>query len=144
MKRRIHAVALIVALSIGGACSTEPEPLEPSASPVFESSSPDPAAPAGNSDSSAKLVGPEAASAKLFDAWKKGDRVAAAEFAEPAAVEYLLSRKYTGPDPEIMGCEEEEGNFFCRYRFEASSMTFRLDGGVSTGYKVTEVTERAD
>lgn len=140
MKSRVRAVALVIALSVAGACSTDPAPLDPTPSPVFESSSPGPSEPGGQ----AKVVGPEAASAGLFDAWKAGDRTAAAEFAEPAAVEYLLSRKYTGPDPEVMGCEEEGDQFVCRYRFEASSMTFRLEGGVSTGYRVTQVTERAD
>lgn len=140
MKSRVRAVAVMIALTVAGACSTDPEPLEPTPSAVFESSSPGPREPGDQ----AKMVGPEAASQRLFEGWKAGDRTAAAEFAEPDAVDYLLSRKYTGPDPEVMGCEEEEDHFLCRYRFEASSMTFRLDGGVSTGYKVTEVTERAD
>jgi len=158
---KFRVLILIVAMAVAGACSSDPEPDEsasPAESPAAESPSPagSPAAlspgpsaiasvPAtGGIDDPFKLVSPEAAAAHILDAWKKGDKALAAKFADQKVVDALLSRPYTGPDPEFMGCDHEVDHYFCRYRFEASSMTFRVDGGVSAGYHVTELTERAD
>jgi hypothetical protein len=149
---KVKCFAMMMVLAVG--CSSEPAPapgrsVSPSEAPAAESPSPQPSAiesvPAtGGTDDPFKLVSPEAAAAHLFEAWKKGDKAMAAKFAEQDAVDTLLSRPYTGPDPEFMGCEHEVDHYFCRYRFEGSSMTFRVDGGVSAGYYVTEVTETAD
>ncbi len=43
-----------------------------------------------------------------------------------------------------MGCEHEVDHYLCRYRYEGGSMIFRVDGGVSAGYYVTQVTSVAD
>ena len=148
---KFRALVLIVAVAFAGACSPDPEPSEspsPAESPA-ESPSPEPSAIAsvpatGGTNDPFKLVSPESAAAQIFEAWKKGDKALAAKFADQDVVDTLLSRPYTGPDPEFMGCDHEVDHYFCRYRFEASSMTLRVDGGVSAGYHVTEVTERAD
>lgn len=119
-----------------GATESPSPDASPSVSPG-ETSSPAPADPM-------KLTRPEDSSAHLFEAWKAGDRTEAAKFADQKAVDALFARPYTGPDPEFMGCDHEVDHYFCRYRYEGSSMTFRVDGGVSAGYFVTEVTQNVD
>lgn len=59
-------------------------------------------------------------------------------------MENVFSRPYTGPDPEFMGCDHEVDHYFCRFRYEGGSTTYRVDGGNSAGYEVTEVTQTAD
>lgn len=91
-----------------------------------------------------KLTSPEESAKHLFEGWKAGDRTNALKFAEQEAVDDVFSRPYTGPDPEFMGCDHEVDHYFCRFRYEGGSTTYRVDGGVSAGYHVTEVAQTAD
>jgi hypothetical protein len=111
-----------------------------SASPSAEATG---AAPEASGDP-LKLTSPEESAKHLFEAWKAGNRTEALKFAQPAAVDEVFSRPYTGPDPEFMGCQHEVDHYLCQFRYEGGFTTYRVDGGVSAGYFVTSVTQTAD
>lgn len=144
--KRLVAVLLIAVVAAG--CADDPvveESPTPSAlaSPSASPLAPAPTSPTVTSDPQ-KLTEPEESAKHMFEAWKRGDRTDALKFAEPKAVDEVFSRPYTGPDPEFMGCDHEVDHYFCRFRYEGGSTTYRVDGGASAGYFVTEVTQTAD
>lgn len=143
-------VLLVVAL-MAAACAQDPAlegsppaPASPSesasASPTASASA---ASPAEAGDPQ-KMTSPEESARHLYESWKAGDKTEALKFAEQAAVDNVFSRPYTGPDPEFMGCDHEVDHYFCRFRYEGGSTTYRVDGGNSAGYVVTEMTQVAD
>ncbi|GLX02273.1 hypothetical protein Misp02_63590 [Microtetraspora sp. NBRC 16547] len=83
-------------------------------------------------------VAPATVAKRLFDAWLRGDRAAAAQVASPSAVNTLFSYVYRAPDG-FAGCT---GN---RCRFTHTSV--RVPGGLNgilmivSGTKVTRVYE---
>jgi hypothetical protein len=136
---------LVVALMAAG-CSQNPA-LEESPSAPEPTASPTAAATTASPDATGdpqKLTSPEEAAQHLFDSWKAGNKTEALKYADQAAVDEVFSRPYTGPDPEFMGCDHEVDHYFCRFRYEGGSTTYRVDGGNSAGYIVTEVTQTAD
>jgi len=143
---------LLVAAVVAGGCIRDDPVIEgsPTASASATASSTPSASPSATNSSppatadSQKLTDPADAARHLLDAWKAGDRTKALKFADQKAVDEVFSRPYTGPDPEFMGCDHEAGHYFCRFRYEGGSTTYRVDGGVSAGYRVTEVTQTAD
>ena len=147
----VRRVGVLAAAAIAAAgCSQNPA-VEPPAPSESASATPS-AAPSAVATSSSpaatsnpqKLTSPEEAARHLFDSWKAGNRAEALKFADQDAVDEVFSRPYTGPDPEFMGCDHEVDHYFCRYRYEGGSTTYRVDGGISAGYQVTEVTQSAD
>jgi hypothetical protein len=136
---------LVVALMTAG-CSQNPA-LEESPSAPAPTASPTAAVTTASPDATGepqKLTSPEEAAQHLFDSWKAGNKTEALKYADQAAVDEVFSRPYTGPDPEFMGCDHEVDHYFCRFRYEGGSTTYRVDGGNSAGYIVTEVTQTAD
>lgn len=152
----VGRVAILLVAAIAAAGCTQDDPVlegSPTATAsateaATPSASPSPSATVGTSPSATadpqKLTDPADAARHLFDAWKAGDRTRALKFADQKAVDEVFSRPYTGPDPEFMGCDHEVDHYFCRFRYEGGSTTYRVDGGVSAGYQVTEVTQTAD
>lgn len=144
--------ALLVAVAVSGGCTRDDPVIEgsPTASASATASAEPSASPSATNSSPPatadpqKLTDPADAARHLFDAWKAGDRTKALKFADQKAVDEVFSRPYTGPDPEFMGCDQEMDHYFCRFRYEGGSTTYRVDGGVSAGYQVTEVTQTAD
>jgi hypothetical protein len=139
---------LVVALMAAG-CSQNPALEESPSAPASATAAESPSAAATTASPDAtgdpqKLTSPEAAAKHLFVSWQTGNKTAALKFADQAAVDEVFSRPYTGPDPEFMGCDHEVDHYFCRYRYEGGSTTYRVDGGNSAGYVVTEVTQTAD
>jgi hypothetical protein len=133
-------VLLVFAAACGGATQIETRPT-PTASqqtqiPTF-SPPPDPSEPE-------RLTRPEDSALHLFEAWKAGDRAAASEFAQPEAVDEVFSRPYTGPEPEFQGCAHDVDHYLCNFRYEGGATIYRVDGGSSAGYFVTEVSQVAD
>lgn len=146
-----RVAALLIAVMAAAGCAQDDPVVEesPSASVTEEATaSPSASATAASSPSATadpqKLTSPEESAKHLFEAWKAGDKAKALKFAEQGAVDDVFSRPYTGPDPEFMGCDHEVDHYFCRFRYEGGSTTYRVDGGVSAGYRVTEVTQTAD
>jgi hypothetical protein len=149
--RRV-AVLLIAAVAAAGCTQDDPvvegSPTPSASATEGATASPSASATAASSPSATadplKLTSPEESAMHLFEAWKAGDKTKALKFAEQEAVDEVFSRPYTGPDPEFMGCDHEVDHYFCRFRYEGGSTTYRVDGGVSAGYVVTEVTQTAD
>lgn len=143
---------LLLVLLMAAGCSQDPaiEGSPPTtASPtgsaaISPSAAVSPTASSDATDDPLKLTSPEESARHLFEAWKAGNKDEALKFANQAAVDDVFSRPYTGPDPEFMGCDHEVDHYFCRFRYEGGSTTYRVDGGVSAGYFVTEVTQTAD
>jgi hypothetical protein len=151
-KAIVRRVAVLLVAAIAAAGCTQDDPvIEGSPTPAASATaSAEPSAPASVEPSASatadpeKLTDPEEAAKHLFDAWKAGDKAKALKFADQKAVDDVFSRPYSGPDPEFMGCDHEVDHYFCRFRYEGGSTTYRVDGGVSAGYMVTEVTQTAD
>lgn len=149
LPRRL-AVVVIAALAAVGcaqdpAVEDSPTPSETAPASPTAQAPPTQAAPTTSpAPQPDNLTTPEDAAGHLLDAWKTGDRTLALKFAGEAAVDDVFSRPYTGPDPEFMGCDHEVDHYLCRFRYEGGSTTYRVDGGVSAGYEVTEVTQTAD
>lgn len=151
LNRVVRCFAVLLVAAVAAGCSQDPaveESPTPSATASASASPYASASPAATPSATAsdpqKLTEPEVSAKHLFEAWKRGDRTDALKFAEPKAVDEVFSRPYTGPDPEFMGCDHEVDHYFCRFRYEGGSTTYRVDGGVSAGYYVTEVTQTAD
>lgn len=144
-KLTIRCAALLLVSLVAAGCADDPVVEESPAPSATATASPSasPSATAGHTDPE-KLTEPEESAKHLFEAWKRGDRTDALTFAEPPAVDEVFSRPYTGPDPEFMGCTHEVDHYFCQFRYEGGFTTYRVDGGVSAGYFVTEVTQTAD
>ena len=52
-----------------------------------------------------------------YDAWTRGDRVAAARFAEPAAVDALFARTWSSADGwAFVNCQGAAGSVFCTWQ----------------------------
>lgn len=143
-KAMLRRVAVLLVAFIAAAGCTQDDPvIEGSPAPAASATaSAEPTASATVDPQ--KLTDPEEAANHLFEAWKAGDKAKALQFADQKAVDEVFSRPYTGPDPEFMGCDHEVDHYFCRFRYEGGSTTYRVDGGVSAGYMVTEVTQTAD
>lgn len=148
-------VAVLVVAAIVAAGCTQDDPVLEGSPTASAAATESPSATASASPSGAgaspeatldpqKLTDPADSARHLFDAWKSGDRTRALRFADQKAVDDVFSRPYSGPDPEFMGCDHEVDHYFCRFRYEGGSTTYRVDGGVSAGYIVTEVTQTAD
>lgn len=134
------ALVLLLFAGCGGATVIETGPTptapQPTEIPTF-SPPPDPNEPE-------RLTRPEDSALHLFEAWKAGDRAAAAEFAQPEAVDEVFSRPFTGPEPEFQGCAHEVDHYLCNFYHEGGATIYRVDGGSSAGYYVTEVNQVAD
>ncbi|MFB9718359.1 hypothetical protein [Planobispora longispora] len=94
------------------------------------------AAPAQAQDLAAAAPTPAKVSKKLFGAWVRGDRHAAAKVATPSAVKAVFAYVYRAPD-KFAGCS---GNV-CRFVHTSVNVPGGLDGFamVVSGSKVTKV-----
>ena len=139
--RRLATVVLLAFLAACGGTSgteTRPTPAAPQTSEVPTGS------PAPRASEPPRLTRPEDSALHLFEAWKAGDRAAALEFAQPEAVDEVFSRPYTGPEPQFQGCAHDVDHYLCNFYYEGGATIYRVDGGSSAGYYVTEVTQVAD
>lgn len=86
----------------------------------------------------AEAASPASTAKKLFHAWLRADRAAAAKVATPAAVKTIFAYPYRAPDG-FAGCA---GNA-CRFRHTSVSVVGGLDGilMIVSGKKVVKVYE---
>ncbi|WP_204041719.1 hypothetical protein [Acrocarpospora phusangensis] len=85
---------------------------------------------------SAQAAPPATVAKKLFNAWLKNDKVAAAKVASPGAVKSIFAYSFKAPD-QFAGCK---GNY-CRFKHTSVNVPGDLNGlgMVVTGGKVTRV-----
>ncbi|GIH92830.1 hypothetical protein ACFFMN_31570 [Planobispora siamensis] len=102
----------------------------------FTQASAQAAVPAQAPASTATAAAPATAAKKLFRAWLRGDRAAAARVATPSAVKKVFSYVYRAPD-EFAGCTGD----VCRFVHTSVNVPGGLDGilMVVSGSKVTKV-----
>lgn len=87
-----------------------------------------------------KIIDPATAAARLYNAWKGKNRVAALKVAGRETVDKLLSVRWRAMRSK--GCaRRDEGGFQCIY-YDAKndlSLSINVDGGASAGYAVESV-----
>jgi len=87
-----------------------------------------------------KITDPKVAAARLYNAWRGRNRVAALKVAERETVDKLFGVRWRAMRSE--GCERrDEGGFRCIYRDAKSdlSLSINVAGGASAGYAVESV-----
>ena len=79
-------------------------------------------------------VSPESAAKSLYDAWTKGDRAAAANVAQPAAVTALFARPWGAGDGWAFSeCTGAAGSFVCTWaRPGGQQVLFRVQNAPAT------------
>jgi hypothetical protein len=100
--------------------------------------------PSQTMSSQDKLTTPEAAAQGLFEAFGRHDRAAAAKFASDAAVKELFKESTGTEGMEFEGCDDDEGNLDCAYRYEGGGLIMHMKGNKSDGYKVDSIEFIAD
>lgn len=100
--------------------------------------------PSQTMSSQDKLTTPEAAAQGLFEAFGRHDRAAAAKFASDAAVNKLFKESTGTQGMEFEGCDKDEGNLNCAYRYEGGGLIMHMKGNKTDGYKVDAVEFIAD
>ena len=91
-----------------------------------------------------KVSTPEDAAQGLFNAFGRHDRDAAAKFASAAAISKLFKESTGTEGMEFQGCNDEEDDLNCAYRYEGGGLIMHIKGSAQTGYKVESVEFIAD
>lgn len=87
------------------------------------------------------FVTPEVAARRLYQAWQKGNRIAALRVATSAAVNKLFQEKWRPMKPGKNFCQNRANGTTCIYHDgKGGVLEMAVDGGVSVGgYNVTSV-----
>ena len=122
------AAGLVTLLAVVPACSDDDDGAAPAATSAIEatttSSAPTPSSSTTTVPSSTVTsrppttagLSPESAAKSLYDAWTKGDRAAAANVAQPAAITALFARAWGAGDGWAFSeCTGAAGSFICAW-----------------------------
>ena len=150
--RSITAVALGMALVLGGCGDDDPEPLGQlpknlSPAPTLDASlTPPPLTPAytpgADTSDEAGAATPDEAALTLHDHWVEGDSTAALETATQQAVNELFA--HTGNPLDFQGCAREASRHTCFFYYEGGGLNMIVRGSPAKGYLVTKAFFVAD
>ncbi len=139
-------VALLASCSNGGDKRASAPPsttIEATTSSSSSSSSTTTLAPSTTVTSrpatTASPLSPEASARALYDAWTRGDRVAADNVAQPEAVAALFARRWQATDGwSFAECSGAAGSLICAWQRPSGQLLIRVQN-VAGGRPVAEV-----